>query len=293
VYDLLTPHVHERDGVALASWSGGRGDAVVLLHGYPQTSFMWRHVVPGLLERHHVIVLDLRGYGRSDAPAPDVGDLTYSKREMAADLAHVLDGLDVATAHVVGHDRGGRVAHRFALDHPERTRTVAVLDIVPTLHMFEHVDRVMAEAYFHWFFLTRPRGLPEALLHADTEAWVRSRFVGRHGPDHRFDEDTLDEYLAAFSRPGVIEATCSDYRAAAGIDLDHDRSDRDAGRTITAPVLAGWGTRGYVGNAFDVPTVWSRYATDVRPAPIDADHYVAEENPADTVAALTDFWKST
>lgn len=292
MYERLTLHELERDGVPVAAWSGGRGDPVLLLHGYPQTSYMWRRVVPELVERHHVIVMDLRGYGRSGAPAPDALDRTYSKREMAADVVHLLDSLDLGAVHLVGHDRGGRVVHRFCLDHPERVATAAVLDIVPTLHMFDNVDRAMAEAYFHWFFLTRPDGLPEALLRADAETWIRSRLVGRHGPAFAFDERAMSEYTGAFSRPGVIEATCSDYRAAGGVDLEHDRKDQIAGRLISHPLLVGWGTRSYVGEAFDVPAVWSQFAADVRPAAIDADHYVAEENPSATLAALTQFWKS-
>ena len=199
----LAPHRFERDGVGLAAWSGGSGPTVLLLHGYPQSSYMWRDVAAPLLGSHHVVVMDLRGYGESDAPPPDPGDLTYSKREMAADAAFVLDSLGVDRAHLVGHDRGGRVVHRFCLDFPELVLTAAVLDIVPTLHMFESVDRAMAEAYFHWFFLTRPGGLPEALIRADPERWLRSRFAGRHGPAFGFEEHFVAEYLRSFTRPGV------------------------------------------------------------------------------------------
>lgn len=280
-----------RDGVGLAAWSGGSGDTVLLLHGYPQTSHMWRHLVPALLADHHVVVMDLRGYGASDAPAPAPDASTYSKREMAADAAFVLDSLAVDSAHLVGHDRGARVVHRFCLDHPELVRTAAVLDIVPTLHMFESVDREMAEAYFHWFFLTRGGGLPEALLRADPDAWIRSRFVGRHRADFAFEPETVAAYAEAFRRPGVVEATCADYRAAAGVDLEHDRADRADGRVVGRPLLVGWGTSSYVGRSFDPPAVWAEYARDVRPAPIEADHYVAEENPSATLAALNVFWE--
>ncbi|GAA1911626.1 alpha/beta fold hydrolase [Nocardioides hwasunensis] len=283
----------ERDGVGIATWSGGSGDTVVLLHGYPQTSHMWRHLVPALLEDHHVVLADLRGYGASDAPEPGPGDASYAKREMAADVALVLDTLGVDSAHLVGHDRGGRVVHRFCLDFPELVRTAAVLDIVPSLHMFEHVDRAMAEAYFHWFFLARGGGLPETLLRADPDTWIRSRFAGRHRDGFVFEESAVQAYADAFRRPGVVEATCADYRAAAGIDLEHDRADREAGRTVQSPLLVGWGTSGYVGRSFAVPEVWSGFAADVHPAPIEADHYVAEENPAATLAALDDFWTVT
>jgi haloacetate dehalogenase len=182
------------------------------------------------------------------------------------------------------------VAHRLCLDHPDRVATLAVLDVVPTLHMFEHVDRRLAEAYFHWFFLTRPDGLPEALIRADVDAWMLSRFAGRHAPERPLDEEALAAYVEAFRRPGIVEATCADYRAAASIDLEHDRADREAGRRIEAPLLVAWGTRSYVGTSFDVEGVWADYATTVSGAAIDADHYVAEENPAQTLAALTSLW---
>jgi haloacetate dehalogenase len=274
----------------LAVQVGGEGPAVVLLHGYPQTSLMWRHVVPRLLPDHRVVLVDLRGYGASTAPPPAADGSTYAKRTMAADIVAVLDRLDLDEVDVVGHDRGARVAHRLCLDHGDRVRTAAVLDIVPTLHMFDHVDRAMADSYFHWFFLTQPGGLPERLIAADPEAWVRSRFAGRHLPGAEPDVAAVAHYVDAHRRPGRIEAACADYRAAASIDLRHDRSDRDAGRRVAAPLLVGWGTESYVGRSFDVPVVWASYADDVTAAPIEADHYVAEESPEATATALLRFW---
>lgn len=283
--DLAPSHV-ERDGVRLAVWSGGTGPAVLLLHGYPQSSVMWRGVVPALLPEHRVILMDLRGYGGSAAPA----DARYDRREMAADAAAVLEQLGVQRGHVVGHDRGARVVHRLCLDRPDLVASAAVLDIVPTLHMYDSVDRAMAETYFHWFFLSREHGLPEALLKADPDAWIRSRFTGRHAAGFSFPDAVIETYARDFARPGVIEATCADYRAAATVDLEHDRADRDTGHRVQAPLLAAWGTLGYVGRTFDVDEVWRSYADDVHAAPIDADHYVAEENPRGTVAALETFW---
>lgn len=289
-FEGLTAHRIVRDGVILAAWSGGSGPPVLLLHGYPQSSYMWRHVIPALLPDHRVIAMDLRGYGSSDAPAPDTGNELYSKREMTKDAAYVLDELGVESAHLVGHDRGARVVHRFCLDNSERVRTAAVFDIIPTLVMYESADRSMAESYFHWFFLTRRGGMPEAMLRSAPNAWIESRFAGRHRPGFEFGEAAISRYKAAFRRPGVIEATCSDYRAAATVDLDHDRADRAAGRRVAAPMLVGWGRHGYVGTNFDVPTVWSSYAERIRPMPLEADHYVAEENPEQVVSALTSFW---
>ena len=276
----------------MAGWTVGNGEPVLLLHGYPQTSYMWRLLVPHLVAAGRSVVLaDLRGYGASgpahDGPSADAA--LYAKREMAADVNALLDALGHQALDVVGHDRGGRVAHRLALDHPARVRSLAVLDIVPTLHMFEHVDRAMAEAYFHWFFLTRPGGLPEALISADPETWLRSRFTGRHA-HMPVEPAAVEVYLEAFLQPGVVAATCADYRAAATVDLDHDRADRDAAHRIGAPVLALWGDAGYVGRSFDVARAWEEYADQVTARGLDTDHYLAEEAPAEVAEALLAFW---
>ncbi|WP_141796619.1 alpha/beta hydrolase [Nocardioides sp. SLBN-35] len=283
-----------RDGARVVGWTWGGGAPVVLLHGYPQTSYMWRLVVPHLVAAgRSVVAVDLRGYGAS-GPAHGDGPVDpgrYAKREMAADVLALLDALDHrdTALDVVGHDRGARVAHRMAVDHPSRVRTITVLDIVPTLHMFEHVDREMAEAYFHWFFLARPGGLPEALISADPEAWLRSRFEGRHSV-RPAEPGAVDVYLDAFRRPGVIAATCADYRAAATVDLVHDRADRAAGRRVTAPLLAGWGRSSYVGRNFEVTDVWAQHADRVTGLALEADHYVAEEAPAELAEALLNHW---
>lgn len=282
----------ERGGVRLATWVGGEGAPVVLLHGYPQSQRMWHRVAAELRHDRRVVLMDLRGYGESAAPTPAAGDTNYSKREMARDVAHVMSALGHETFDVVGHDRGGRVAHRLGLDFPGRVTSLAVLDIVPTWHMFNHVDRAMAESYFHWFFLTRPGGLPERLIHADPAAWLLSRFEGRHAGGEPIGAEDLASYLAAFQRPGVIEATCADYRAAATIDLDHDRADRFDGLRLTSPLLALWGESSYVGRNFDVLDVWRGYAAEVSGTSIRADHYLAEENPRATVDALRIFWKA-
>lgn len=284
---LTSSMTFEREGVYLSARVAGEGDPVVLLHGYPQTQLMWRHVIADLSQDRRVVVMDLRGYGDSGAPAPVEGDLNYSKREMARDVVHVMAELGHETFDVVGHDRGGRVAHRLGLDHPERVRSIVVLDIVPTLHMFEHVDRAMADAYYHWFFLTQPGGLPERLLHADPVGWIASRFAGRN-TGQPIEDAALQAYLTAFRRPGVIEATCADYRAAATVDLEHDRASREA--RLAAPLLALWGATSYVGRNFDVERVWSEYAAEVSGAAVEADHYLAEENPDATIAAIRDFW---
>lgn len=281
------------DGVEIRADVRGDGPAVLLLHGYPESRAMWREVAPVLAEHRTVVAADLRGYGASGKPAPAADGSTYAKRRMAEDQRELMRSLGFDAFEVVGHDRGARVAHRLALDHPEAVRRIAVLDVVPTLHMFEHVDRAMASSYFHWFFLAQPAGLPERLIGADPEAWLASRFSGRCvGRETPIDRQRFAEYLAAFATPETIAATCGDYRAAATIDLDHDRDDRDADRRVTAPLLALWGAESYVGRNFDVAAVWREYADEVAGAPLAADHYLAEERPAETAAALLAFLRA-
>lgn len=269
--------------------TAGTGAPVLMLHGYPETLVMWHHVAPVLAQGFTVILADLRGYGGSGKPASAADHATYAKRAMALDQVRVMERLGHERFAVVGHDRGGRVAHRLALDHPERVTGVAVLDIVPTLHMFEHVDRAMATEYFHWFFLARPGGLPERLLGADPDAWIDSRFRGRHAGGAPIDPVAHEEYRRAFRDPATIRATCADYRAAASIDLEHDRADRDAGRRVRAPLLVLWGRSSYVGRSFEPIGVWERYADEVSGTAVEADHYLAEEAPEHTAEELRAF----
>lgn len=286
---MTTPRtlVVDCDGIEIAAEVRGSGPAVLLLHGYPETKAMWDGVAAMLAADHTVVAADLRGYGDSAKPR---GPL-YAKREMARDQVALMRELGFARFTVVGHDRGGRVAHRMALDHPDAVTALAMLDIVPTLHMFENVDRAMATAYFHWFFLARDDGMPEALINADRETWLRSRFTGRRHDGDRLP-DAYDEYLRCFDLDTVF-ASGADYRAAATIDLEHDRSDRDAGRAVDCPVLALWGAHSYVGRNFDVLATWTPYAPSITGAAINADHYLAEEAPEQTAAALREFLATT
>lgn len=274
------------DGILISAEVGGSGPAVLLLHGYPETKAMWNDVADTLAVDHTVVMADLRGYGDSAKPR----DASYAKRDMAHDQVTLMRELGHERFAVIGHDRGARVAHRMALDHVDAVSALAVLDIVPTLHMFENVDREMATAYFHWFFLARGDGLPEALIGADPEAWLRSRFTGR-----RHDGDALPdafgEYLRCFDLD-TVHASGADYRAAATVDLDHDRADRDEGRVVGCPALALWGAHSYVGRNFDVLTTWSSFAPGIVGHAIDADHYLAEEAPEPTAAALRAFLAS-
>lgn len=271
------------DGIGIAAEIRGSGPAVLLLHGYPETRAMWEAVAAVLAETRTVVAADLRGYGDSAKPRGD----HYAKRDMARDQVALMRRLGHDSFAVVGHDRGGRVGHRLALDHPEAVTALAVLDIVPTLHMFEHVDREMATAYFHWFFLARGDGMPEALISSARDTWLRSRFTGRRHDGDRLP-DAYDEYLRCFDED-TVHASCADYRAAATVDLEHDRADRDAGRALDIPVLALWGAHSYVGRSFDVLETWRPYAPGIVGAAIEADHYLAEEAPEATAVALDSF----
>ena len=277
------------EGADLAVATAGEGPPVLLVHGYPQSQAMWHRIAPALAAHRSVVAVDLRGYGESDRPPGGDDHAGYSKRAMARDLVAVMDALGHGGFAVVGHDRGARVAHRMALDHPARVERLAVLDIVPTRHVFRAIEQGMATAYFHWFFLIQPDGVPERMIGADPDAWVRwlhERWAAR--PDS-IDPAALDEYVRRFSDPEVIHASCEDYRAAATIDLVHDDADVAAGRRVAQPLLALWGRRGRVGRSYDVAAVWREVADDVTAAPVDCGHFPAEERPDETLAALGRF----
>jgi haloacetate dehalogenase len=271
---------------------GGSGPPLLLLHGYPQTHVMWHRVAPYLAERFTVAAADLRGYGDSAKPASDPAHATYSKRAMARDQVEVMSSLGFERFAVVGHDRRARVAHRMALDHPNRVERAAVLDICPTLAMYERTDMAFASGYYHWFFLIQPYDLPERLIAADPDFYLESK-TGGFGLDPRkdvsetFDPAALEDYKRCFRDPAAIHASCEDYRAAATIDLDHDRADLN--RKIACPLLVLWGTQGLVGRLYDVLGLWRERAGDVTGRSIDCGHYLAEEAPADTLAALQAF----
>jgi haloacetate dehalogenase len=268
---------------------GGEGPPVLLLHGYPQTHSMWHSVAPRLAENFTVVATDLRGYGDSSKPFGSEDHATYSKRAMAADQVQVMESLGFLSFAVVGHDRGGRVGHRMALDHPDRVTRLAVLDIVPTRHVYATVGRELATAYYHWFFFIQPYDLPETLIGADPGYYLRKKLGGWGTKLDTFAPEALAEYERCFGDPATIHASCEDYRAAASIDLDHDDADRDEGRKVTCPLLALWGDRGAMGRLYDVANVWREYARDVRGGPIDAGHFLAEERPEETARELANF----
>jgi len=276
-------------GVPIRLRIGGSGPPLLLLHGNPQTHVMWHKVAPALAARFTVIAPDLRGYGESGKPPPSADHAAYAKRAMAADQMAVMRALGFPRFRLAGHDRGARVAHRLCLDHPEAVERVALLDIVPTLHAFETMNAEVAMGYYHWLWLAQPHDFPERLIGADPELWWR-RHTGRGQDRGTFTLEAEADYLAAVRNPDTVMGICEDYRAAASIDLVHDRASRAEGRRIACPVLALWGGRGRLGGWYDVLGVWRTYADDVRGQAIDCGHYIPEEKPAETLAAFEAFF---
>ena len=262
---------------------GGSGPPLLLLHGHPQTHVMWHRVAPALAQKFAVIAPDLRGYGDSSKPASTPDHAPYAKRAMAADQVALMRHFGFERFAVAGHDRGGRVAYRLALDHPEIVERLAVLDILPTGEHFWRTDQAFAQSYFHWFFLAQPFDLPERLIGADPDA-----FYLRRGT-HQFSPEALAEYRRAFRDPATIHAMCEDYRAAATLDLAADAADRGL-RRIQCPVLALWGAEGFVGKHYDVLAVWRDWTDDVRGRGLPCGHYLAEEAPEETLAEFLGFF---
>jgi haloacetate dehalogenase len=269
-----------RDGVTLNVRRAGQGAPLLLLHGHPQTHAMWHRVAPQLAGRFDVVLMDLRGYGDSGRPAGGEGSAAYSKREMARDAIHVMRELGHERFQVLAHDRGARVAHRLALDHPQAVERMLLLDIAPTLAMYRNTSEAFARAYWHWFFLIQPPPLPEALIGSDPVRYVRSVMGARHAGLAAFAPQALAEYERCAAIAGTAEAICADYRASAGIDLEHDQADQDAGRKFSQPLRVLWGQHGAVGRCFDVPALWREAATDFTGRSLACGHYIAEEAPA-------------
>jgi len=268
---------------------GGSGPPLLLLHGYPQTHAMWHRIAPRLVERYTVVCSDLRGYGDSSKPDGGEGHVAYSKREMAKDQVEVMQALGFARFKLVGHDRGGRVAHRLCLDHPQAVERVAVLDISPTRLMYASSDMGFATAYYHWFFLIQPFDLPERLIGSDPVYYLRRKLGGLSSGLGVFDPRALAEYERCFADPATIHATCEDYRAAASIDLEHDGADAHA--RVQCPLLALWGEKGVVHRFFDPIADWKSVARDVRGKALASGHYLAEEVPEATLAELQAFFE--
>jgi haloacetate dehalogenase len=262
---------------------GGSGPPLLLLHGNPQTHTMWHLLAPRLAQEFTVVATDLRGYGESGKPDTTPDHEPYSKRAMARDQVAVMQQLGFERFAVAGHDRGGRVAYRLALDHPERVEKVAVLDIIPTGEAFRRTDFRFAMGYWHWFFLAQPFDLPERLIGADPEGYFGRR------QNEVFTPEARAEYLRHFTNPEVIHAICEDYRAGATFDFQLDEAERGQKR-ISSPLLVLWGSRGALQNWYDVLEVWRGWADDVRGRAIDSGHFLAEEAPDETYAELRAFF---
>jgi len=273
--------------------TGGDGPPLLLLHGFPQTHVMWRDVAEKLVSRFSLVIPDLRGYGDSKGPPPDAEHRRYSKRMMAADMVGVMSALGHDAFFVAGHDRGGRVAYRLALDCPERVAKLAVLDIVPTFDMWDRLNKDRAFASYHWLFLAQPAPLPERLIGADPDFYLQhllDRWAGRPGV---LDAAAVAEYKRHFRRPSMIEAACEDYRAGATVDFVDDVADRERGRRISCPTLLVWGRRYLSAKAGSPVEVWKRWTVDVREVTLDCGHFIAEEEPAACASALAEFFLPT
>jgi haloacetate dehalogenase len=272
-------------GATINFVAAGSGPPLLLLHGYPETHLMWRKVAPQLAKKFTVVAADLRGYGDSSKPVGGGDHAAYSKRAMAQDQVEVMNSIGFQKFLVVGHDRGGRVAHRMALDHPDSVQKLAVLDIVPTYKVFHTVTKELATSNFHWFFLIQPQPLPETMIGNSAEFWLKSRFNGL--PPDAISKEAFAEYLRSFRTPEMIHATCEDYRAGASIDLMHD--DADLQRKISCPVLALWAERGAMHRQYNVLDTWKERAANASGKPLPSSHFIAEEVPEMLLSELGTF----
>ena len=278
------------NGCTLRLRRAGEGPPLLLLHGNPQTHMMWHLVAPALAENHTVICPDLRGYGFSGKPPVSGDHAAYSKREMANDKVALMRDLGFDRFKLVAHDRGARVSHRLALDFPEAVEKLCLMDIVPTIEHFERTDMTFAMGYYHWFFLAQPHPKPETMIQQNVESWFDIQ-TSREAKDKSFFHPVARaDYLAALREPGTIAAICEDYRAAATIDLEHDRESRAEGRQVTCPLMVLWGAKGKIGKWYEPLELWRRYAAGpVNGGPVNSGHYLAEEAPDEVLAALRPF----
>jgi haloacetate dehalogenase len=277
------------DGVLRVRY-GGSGPPL-LLHGNPQTHAMWHKVAPALAERFTVVCPDLRGYGQSLKPPATADHAPYAKREMARDMVELMERLGHDRFYLAGHDRGGRVSHRLALNHPDRVRKLAILDIVPTIEHFERTDMSFAIGYYHWFWFAQPHPFPECVIDAAPEAWFFAHTAREPKDRDFFDPEALADYLAAARDPEMIRGMCEDYRAAATIDMEHDRASRASGEKIRCPLHVLWGAKGKIGRWYEPLNIWRQYcAADVTGGPVEAGHYLADEAPEFVLDELLGFF---
>ena len=287
--DLFFPGFDRRmmrvgGGIEINTVVGGSGPPLLLLHGHPETHVDWWKVGPRLAERFTVVATDLRGYGDSSKPTSG-----YSKREMGDDQVEVMKRLGYDRFQAVGHDRGGRVLHRMMLEHPQAITRGAVLDIAPTDLMYAATDEAFATKYFWWFFHIQKSPLPETMIGASTEIYLRSHLDEQSKTAGAVTPEAFAEYLRCYRSPDCIHAVCEDYRASVGIDRKHSEADEAAGRKVEQPLLAIWGEKGTVGEMFDVVGLWKRQARDVRGQGLPCGHLIPEEDPDGLLKALGQF----
>lgn len=289
-FEAKTFHTDSEDGsIEISYLIGGNGPPLLLLHGFPQTKAIWSQVAPELAKNFTVVAADLRGYGASSKPRGKSDHSTYSKRSMAADQHALMIRLGFNQFFLLGHDRGGRVSHRLAMDFPESVLRLMVLDISPTLSMYENTTMEFAKGYWHWFFLIQPEPVPETLIGANPEFWLKNH-MGRHAGTGIFSPERWSEYLAGASHPESMHAMCEDYRAAASIDLIHDRSDRAAGKMLKMPLKVLWGEHGLVNQCFNPLEDWRVVAKDVAGKAVPSGHYIPEEIPDVLLAEAREFF---
>lgn len=279
-------------GAEIFARTGGNGPPLALLHGYPQTHVIWHKIAAALAEKFTLVIQDLRGYGESSVPASDAAHLVYSKRAMAEDVIDVMAALGHSRFHLAGHDRGGRVAYRLALDHPQHIGRLALLDIVPTFTMWKKLTPELAMKIFHWTFLAQPAPIPEAMIGANPELWQENKLKlwSGSGTLSGFAPEALLHYRAFFKKPERIHATCEDYRAGATSDVHADEADAAQGKKIAAPTLILWGSSGIPSKGGGPLAIWKDWCSDVRGEAIECGHFLAEENPHKTLAALMPFF---
>jgi len=269
----------EVNGIEVAGHIGGSGSPLLLLHGHPQTRAIWHKVAPELMKHHTLVMTDLRGYGDSSKPQGTPDHSNYSKRVMAQDQVEVMKQLGFDRFDILAHDRGARVAHRMAMDHADSVSRLIMLDIAPTLAMYEKANNVFARAYWHWFFLIQPSPMPERLIEADPAAYIRDLMGRRSAGLTPFDPLALAEYMRCIALPGAAHGMCEDYRAAAGIDLVHDREDIAVGKKLVMPTMVLWGEEGVIHQCFKPLREWQAIAKDVVGEPVPCGHYISEEAP--------------
>ncbi|MBU3639259.1 alpha/beta fold hydrolase [Polynucleobacter sp. AP-RePozz3-80-G7] len=289
-FEAKTFSTDSEDGsIDISYLIGGNGPPLLLLHGFPQTKAIWSQVAPELTRNFTVVAADLRGYGASSKPHGKIDHSTYSKRSMAADQHALMKSLGFNQFFLLGHDRGGRVSHRLAMDFPESVLRLMVLDVSPTLTMYENTTMQFAKGYWHWFFLIQPEPVPETLIGANPEFWLKNH-MGRHAGTGIFSPDRWSEYLAGASNPEGMHAMCEDYRAAATTDLIHDRSDRAAGKMLKMPLKVLWGEHGLVNQCFKPLEDWGAVARDVSGKAVPSGHYIPEEIPDVLLAEVRNFF---